>query len=723
MQGITDQTPELGAVVEFLPQPKDAMSVLENVTVDPNTLGWSTRVGYEKYRPNAAVKFQPFHNLGPIYSLFVYEQQPSGSRYTVLFESGGTLYLFYEVGTAGTLFALQGGRTIPAPNEYGSVYTVLSDGVLVTNGRDAPVVVRCWPLPRASVLSAASLAAQLVEPLGFSQAPPAPDLMGVTTVSGATSSTAPTSPTATGDYLNLWWPSDPGGISRPGEYGLGFAKNTGTTAGQEAEFNYKVSFVKADGSESPLSGEGFVKWQLEAGVYGFRYCTGMRLPLGPPGTVARRIYRTQNQSFDSPTYGDLDYYFLDSVNNNVDELWFDPYRSSAVGAQAPSLNDSQPFPARTARSSAVFGDCLFLDGGANDPYTVFFSKPGRMHQFGAEDYLRLAAPGGAIIRLFAHYNVLVVLRENGVDIVRGDYTAGFTATTVSSQVTPCAPNTVDQVPGLGVVFLADDGIYALTGGFDGGSEMTVIRLSEPIKRTLQRLTPDCSARSVGRYSAKERAYHCYFPADGNDRPNLGVVFHTEKEGWSTRTGFPVGSLDRTFNGNLIFGHNTGTEAGADSEAGLFVLSARRAMGGFLEGEEVKTYVENGPPTSKLQSAWMNLGDAQLQKRVQYVTLWLLTAGSVTVKTYAYKDFERTGGANREFLGQPPDSADQPVYDTAVLGTDEWDDPRLVPLRIPVAQQSCAWFKWELVSTDDFVVVGAEVEYKMPGTSTIAGKRV
>ena len=719
MQGITEQAPELGAIVEFLPQPRDAMSVLENVTVDPSTFGWSTRVGYEKYRPDPADDFRPWQTLGPIYSLFVYEAQPGGSRYSILLEAGGTLYLYYEVGGEGGLLALQSGRTIPAPNEYASVYTVVSDGVLVTNGRDAPIIVRCWPLPTSGTLTTVPLIAQqLVEPLGFGYVS-APDLMGVTTVSGSTSATPPTSPTATGDYLNLWWPSTSGGISHPGEYGLGFSAGPASGTGQKAEFNYKCTFLKSDGSESPLSGEGFVQWELEAGAKGFRYCTGMRIPIGPPGTVARRIYRTQNQSFDSPTYGDSDFYFIDQIANNVEDLWYDPYRSSAVGAQAPAITESMPFPAGTARSSAIFGDCLWLDGGSTDPYTLHYSKPGRAHQFASTDFLRLSAPGGGIVRLFAHYNVLIILRENGVDVVRGDPAAGFTVTTVTSQISCRAPNTIDQVPGLGVVFLALDGIYALTGGFDGGSEMSVIRLSEPIKRTLQRLTPDCAPRAVGRYSPKDRAYHCYFAADGNDRPNLGVVYHVEKEGWSTRTGFPVGSLDRLYNGQLIFGHNTGTEAGADCPAGLFVLSARRAMGGAIVGD---SYVEAGPPTSKLQSAWLDLGDAQMQKRVQYVTLWLLTSGSVTVQTYAYKDFERAGGANRPFLSQPPDAAAQPVYDTVVIGSGEWDEARLVPLRIPVAQQSAAWFKWELVSTDDMTVIGYEVEYKLPGTQVIAGRR-
>ena len=716
MQGITQQFRELGAVVEFLPQPADSFGELQNVTVDPRTFGWSTRVGYEKYRPNPANKFEPFHTLGPIDSLFVYEQLSSGKRYTILFESAGTLYLFHEVGGVGEKYALQTGRTIPAPGEAASQYTAIADAVLVTNGRDTPVVIRPWPLPGTTHMAGA-LKLGVTRPLGFSAQAPSPDLLGVQTISSVATAAPASADNVTGDSVTLWWPAEAGAISDPGSYGLGFADGTAEAKGQQ--FRYRVSYLMENGSESPLSDEVSVQWEILKNSAGFRYCVGMRLPIGPDGVVARRIYRTQNVDVDSPTYSDTDCYLIDTVRNNTEDLWFDAARSTAVGSLAPSDLASVPMPSPRAGTAAVYQDCLFLDGGPSDPHTLYFSTPGLPDQFGGADFIRLSAPGGAVVRLFAHYRVLIVLRENGVDVVSGDFISGFSATTVTSQVACRSPHTVDQVPGLGVVFLAQDGVYALQGGFDGGSEMQVLRLSEPIKRTLRRLTPDCAARAVGRYSPMDRAFHCYIPVDGNDRPNLGLVFHTEKEGWSTRTGFPVGSLDRMHNGQLVFGHNTGVQAGADSESGLFILSQRRAMGGRIEGD---AYVENGPPTSILKTAWLDLGDAQIQKRVQYATLWTMTTGSVDVDAYAYKDFQRVGIASRSYLAQPPDSANLPVYDSAIIGTDEWEDTQLVPLRIAVAQQSCAWFALEVSTTDDLLFVGWEVEYRMPPTSTIAGKR-
>jgi hypothetical protein len=95
---------------------------------------------------------------------------------------------------------------------------------------------------------------------------------------------------------------------------------------------------------------------------------------------------------------------------------------------------------------------------------------------------------------------------------------------------------------------------------------------------------------------------------------------------------------------------------------------------------------------------------------------------VSVSSTAYKDFDRTGSENRSFLAQPPDTLNVPVYDSALMDKDEWAEMRLVPLRIPVAQQSCSWFAAEVTTTDDLVIVGLEIEYKLPPTTTIAGKR-
>lgn len=715
MNGSTQQVRKPGGVTEQLPQPIDGASEIVNYTVDKTTKCWSTRIGYEKYRPRPEIFWQPFNSTKRIDSLFVFNQLANGARYHILFESNGNLYLFYEaIGSTPVLRVLASGRNISTPTEACSQYTIVGDAVLVTNGHQAPILVRPWPLGDSTASGQAI--ERCVRDLGWTGLPTSPDLLTVVASTGVTT----TAHRCGGDSLALWWPSNPfsmaTGFGSLG--GIGFSQPD-ADGNNTSEFQYKVSFISDTGSESPLSPPAGISWQNE-GTVGYRYAVGMRVPTGPKGTVARRIYRTNNYGKGLATTDDYTSYFAFDIRNSVEDLAYDAYRPASLGAIAPSVGDSIPLPCPEARFGAMFADCLWLDGGFNDAYTLYYSAAGRPDQFAASSYIHLSGDNGGITALFAWYNVLLVFRERGIDVVRGNANAGFTVTTLSTQVSCKSPNTIDTVPDVGVVFLAVDGIYALSGGFEGGAVARLVKLTESLESTMTRATQDTLARAVGRYSALTNEYHCYFAADGQDRPSIGVVWHVDKKGWSLRTGFPVGALDKLPTEELLFGHHTGTETSNTAEAGLFVISSKRNMGGVQSGE---FYVTNPPPTSKWKSPWLDFGDAQVQKQPQYVTLWVMTTGSVSLTLTHYKDFGRTGVTETSYLAQPPDAALLPVYDTAIIGTDVWETSRLVPIRIAVASQSCAWFAFEFSTTNDLIFVGWEVEFVTRGTRVIAGKKV
>jgi len=704
MKGQTLQIRVVGGMQQDVPQDPKAASLIENWTVDRASTGLSSRVGYEKYRPNPAAQWAPFQALPRIDSLFVAQQLPGGARQSILFESGGALYLFYEVGQAATLVNL-GGRKVPSNTEASSVYCQVGDRIVVTNGQDAPLIINPWPLPRASGISA-TVVDQIVRPLGFAGPPPQPNALEVATLEST--STVGSAASFSGNATSNWYPTNGNAINYPNLFGHGYAD--GTDGAVTNDYRYKVTFLLDTGSESPLSESAAFRWTISNGHLGFRYAPTIRLPLGPKGTKARRVYRTLE--------GESTYYFVADVRNNVEELFHGFRATNALGFEAPSAEDSTVLPAPRARVCASFKDCLFLDGGANESDTVFFSKPGFIDQFGSTDYIRLPSDGGAVTGLYSYYNNLIIFRENGVDVVTGSY-PNFTAQTVTRQVACRAPNSVDSVPGMGVFFLAQDGVYILKGGLDGGAVFQVVEIGQPIDRELRRLTEECAPRAVGKYSPLDRTYHLYLPVDGDDRPSLGVLYHVEKQGWSIRTGFPVGCLGRLHGGEIIFGHNTGAEAGQGTEAGLFVMSAIRSLGGSIQDD---VYVTGPPPISHYQSAWHDFGDAQTKKQVQYVTLWVATTGSVTLNLKHYKDFEHEAvGQNYKYLAQPPDAKDQPVYDSAITDLDTWQESRLVPIRIPVAQQSCSWFKFGIETADDILLVGYEIEYTSRGTQVIAGK--
>jgi len=722
LNGMTWKTPLAAGLATRLPQDPASAGVAQNLTLDKTTGGWSTRVGYEPWEV-AATSWSPFSTCAPVSSLHVAQEAAGGARQHILFEEGGRLNLLYEAGGTDVVRTLRSGRAAPTTTEAGSWYTTTSYGTVITNGVDRPILVKPWPLGNAT--ESADAIASCVRSFGFTGLPTPVQPYGVKPYPAPP---FPNAPKASGNgAVTLWTPYQGNAIPDGGKWGLGFSSNVGGNDGdKEALFGYAVSFISDTGSEGPISTLSSVKWALDADAQGFRHAVAMTIPLGPPGTVARKIYRTTNYGADYVAPGDTTLYFIDLVRNNVETVFFDAVASANLGQPTPTIATG-PLPAPTARFSAVFGGCFWLDGGIVDGRTLYYSAPGLIEQFDAASFIELSAEGGSITAIYSHYTALLVFRENGIDVVQGDYTNGFTVSTLIAGVTCRSPHSVVAVPGLGVVFLAQDGIYAMLGGLQGGSVSEVVNLTENIDGVISRMTPDCLAKAVACYSPFSKEYQLYVPVDGSDRPNLGLVLHVERiqggaSPWSTRVGFPVGALGVLHDGTIIFGHHTGAESGdATTQRGIFVLSSKRALGRVQTGD---VFSWEKAPTSIYRSAWYDFGEAQVQKQVNFVTLWVRTTGSPKVTLRHYKDFSLTPIEERTYVSQPPDAVALPVLDKVVLSAKDakYQGARLVPLRYSVAHKSAAWFCFEVETSEDLVLLGFEYEYDSKGTRVVQGVR-
>jgi hypothetical protein len=719
----TWQAPVAGGLTTKLPQNPATAGRAENLTLDKGTGAWSTRVGYEPWEV-AASSWSPFPTCAPVTALHVAQSASGGARAHVLFEEGGRLNLLYEAAGTDVVRTLASGRSVPSTTEAGSWFTTTSYGTIVTNGVDRPILVKPWPLGDAA--ESASSIASCVRPFGF---PGIPTPAAPFEVRPYPAPPFPNPPKASGNgAVTLWTPYQGAAIPDGGRWGLGFANNSGGASGdKEAVFGWAVSFISDTGSEGPCSTLSSIKWALPADAEGFRHAVAVGIPTGPPGTVARKIYRTSNYGADYVAQGDTTLYFVDLVRNNTDTIFFDAVATSNLGQPAPAIVTG-PLPAPSARFSALFGGCLWLDGGVLDGRTLYYSAAGLIEQFDAANYIELSSEGGSITAIYSHYTSLLVFREYGIDVIQGDFVNGFTVTTLIAGVTCRSPHSVAAVPGLGVVFLAQDGVYAIVGGLQGGSVSEILNLSDRIDGVISRITPDCLSKAVACYSSASREYHLYVPVDGSDRPNLGLVMHLERVGdlsaggsaWTTREGFPVGAVSTLFDGTVVFGHHTGAESGdANTQRGLFVISGKRALGRVRVGD---VWQWAPPPVSAFRSAWYDFGDPQLQKQVTYVTIWVLTLGNPSLTMRHYKDFSLTPVFERTYLSQPPDAQAQPVLGSAVLGAagNLYREPRLVPLRYSVAHQSAAWFCFEIETSEDLVLVGFEYEYSDKGQRVVPG---
>lgn len=479
-----------------------------------------------------------------------------------------------------------------------------------------------------------------------------------------------------------------------------------------------MQFIYANGSEGPLSVATSVSWTIPTGDSSYRYMVALDIPTGPTGTVARRVYRTANMSADAATIDDPTLYFIAEIRNNVEEIYID--YSSTAGAPAPSRADSVVFPSSRARYCTVWQECLWLDGGSNAPQRIYWSNPQRPDQFSLTDYIDLGSDGGGIVGIHGYYRMLVILRERSVDIVTGDYQNGFQANTLATQIYCRSPRAV-VIPNVGLAFVASDGIYVLTGGVEGGATLSVANMMEGLDPLIRSWTTDLISRAVAAYCPLTREAHFYLPSNGKDKSNLGLVYSVDRKGWTTRSGFPVGDITQLPSGYLVFGHHTGIEAASPPvpQAGLFVISGRRALGTAVTGD---VELPRLAPLSIYQSAWHSWGAPMSKKQVLYVTLFVAATGDKPLTLEWAKDLQPNWTSVNAYRMQPADQDDLPVYGTAKIGDAVWSSVGLISVRYAVAVESCSYFSWRIQTRDDVVLVGYDMEYVVKGTTIIEGKQ-
>jgi hypothetical protein len=744
----------LKGVDQQVPPEDQSADNVTNFTVDRKTGGWDSRIGYEKFQTSAPV-YGPFNDDSITYSNFVWSTQ-GGAIEHYMYEryvgtpasDTGTNQLCSVFGNPATETAYRVWRTPlqrRAADEPGAQYVPYGRYLIFLNGHDRPLKID----PMTGLMNR----------LGWSSIPAAPVPWQVDEADGGTAG-------AQGAPL-IEYPAkvDVGGFQvylegsgrvdiNPQEYGLGYG-----TIDKENAYRWKVSFISETGSESPLSEASVsVNWITTAGpttsdytapgdpvvtqqkgIFGnSRHCVYLgELPKGPPGTVARRLYRTKNLGEQSTTAALTDdaiaagsdgvFYYAFQVNNNDDTALVDYVSDAGLVTLAPLESDSILMPTAAPRFGASYMGRLFLDGGQNDPYRVYFSNPNQMDSFGALSFFDFGSQeGGTVTGLTVYNNQLVVFREKAIDLIRPAMDRlGFTSSPFIQGVGTRAPNSITTVPGVGVMFLSEDGVYAISGTNDGGSSLRIKRLSDQIFETIERITTSVISRSVAAYSRKWGEWHCYVPFDGKEMPAKGIVYHVEKETWSFRDGFPVGSIATDNDGNFIFGNHTGKPAGwslgDNYEAGLFVISRKRIGGYTTPNTDPPTAVAKPPPKSIYKTAWLDFGYPNQKKFVKYIYLYVLTEGDNPLAMTYFKDYSLTGTTTVGRKLQRAEHADQPVYDSAIWGTTAWTKEMVTEIRYPVANEAVSHFAFELSTEEDIVLLGYAVEYETNKTQTAKGK--
>jgi len=583
-------------------------------------------------------------------SIYVWTKQNAGQVYH-LFEQNGTLYYLWgnnNGGTGTTYFRdrtiISENRRIPKVTDSGTQYIPFGNRLLIINGYDKPI----WFYgDKKSRDFGFSLPTPQIELINIQ-----PDYQdGTTALRGGTAEPAFTTSVI----------------------GLG-----DRTAGDVSVFNYKMTFITDSGSESPLGATSSVNWTVES-AYLKRFGVFMNeLPTGPTGTVSRRIYRTKNQrlSYVADSREEL-YYLVKEIRDNTTTEFIDVIPDSALVNLAPALTDSM-LTSSTYQYGEAWNGRMWLAGGDSHPTRIIYSQRGLPEQFGTFNYFELGnTNGGHITQIFSYYNNLIVFRESSIDIVREGST-GLTVSQLAPNIGTVASNTISLVPEVGVVFLSKDGMYSISGGLDGGSQIQIAKLSNGLGKEIQNISISALPRATAAYSVKEKEYWCHYVRKGETVPTRGIVLHQQTKQWSLRGAFDKADeylwkftcIATDTSGNFLLGTSPTWKVGAFGSsptvvaakgylAGVQVWSGSNKWGDVLtvassvEGIITYTAVDGALQENVWQSNWIDFGDGSIKHRAFNVELEMIAFGDNEVTLEWGMDYDSTwNSAGSQKISKP-----------------------------------------------------------------------
>jgi len=229
--------------------------------------------------------------------------------------------------------------------------------------------------------------------------------------------------------------------------------------------------------------------------------------------------------------------------------------------------------------------------------------------------------GGDVTGMYPTKNALVVFKRSGIYLVKGDPLNGFYVQTLTRDIGCIAADSIAEVPGVGLVFLSDSGIYVLEGALENtGSPTGITELSIPIREWFDDLSDSALAGAVGVVYHRDREFWLCLPGLGEAENTVVYVFHYSVGAWSRRFDTPVRCAveSKDHRGYLFFGSG-------DSEArpGVYVYThsedRRGTNWGGLPGASVAPLYQTSP---------LNFGNVYAGIQPAYVNIYAVARGSL-----------------------------------------------------------------------------------------------
>lgn len=627
---------------------------------------WRTAGGYES-------AFTPESQFGPVLSVHWFGQHQGGRQWLVYErQTSNTVELRYADYSADASVLIQSGRALIRGPRAGTTYFERANWLYVLNGYDPPVR---WN------------GKEVVE-VGFSITPPPPTL----SISGFDQADA--------DYSG-----------QPVYDSAGFQRGVGTAASTATRwsYGYAVTWLNDIGQESPPSPIVFIEnlnprdptaEEALAGVpiQGKRSVL-VYIPAAPANVRGMRLYRTADVQGAS------------AVGQQGFTLYFHSQYAAGEVSVNDDLQDSELFTVldrdqlglwpTSARYAQMFKGTMFTDGGVEFPSRVRFSPPGNPEQMPEVNYLQVGdAKTGPIMGFKSTRNALVVFKRRGIYLIKGSPLDGFRTDTLTEDVGCAGARSIVEVPGVGTLFVSDEGPYILEGALENtGTPTRATFIGEPIAKVWRtevnkKALEGCRA---SRY-LKDREVWLQVPAGGDDRPRLGLIFHYTTGGWSVREDYPFSCMTegRDHRGLLFAGSWDDT-----NHPGIHVYTRGADLGG-------------ANLSSRYETSWVDLGKRTLVEHVEWDVLNL--GRSLTMEWHVDRDVAVWQSGADTAVRQRDTELNRSRWGTAVWDAGAFEPLVPVKLRYDVYKSNAFEFQTRLVG-GHLAVLGRELVVKASFSET------
>lgn len=641
--------------------------------------GWRTCAGYRCILDDVDDKqggfVSPFEGDGPVHSIHWWSQFSGGIQWLMWEMGEESASLVYFDGSNRTWVTLATGRYVPSGPSPGTQYVSVGNNTWIVNGVDAPLRFDGRTLHRA----------------GFDAPVATPSAYGPQ--EGFQKSTT---------YLNL---------------GLGTSWTEDGATGT-GEYSWRHTEINEFGTESPPSAPSpTVQWThvMESGAtdpWGPKWFVRVEIPpASNPSTVAHRMYRCRN-AYDATLQRESNHYWEVDIPAGVSHVYVSIRPDSYLG-ELLVPGDLGPWP-RGAKYIEHWQGTMWLAGMPEYPDRLVYSSPLGLENFPLNNYFPVgSSDSGEIIALKATRTALVVFKRRGIYIVTGNARDGFSIAEVSTQRGCSSTMSVQEVPGVGLVFANESGVYALTNlGGDQYALTQIPNLADVLPETWERVTVGAlqAARSVVNHATKQ--YMLAVPVDGAMRPSIVLVYHYERRAWSVMPRMPVSCFTESgdHRGYVFFGSHDDT-----NHPGVHVISRGSNT---KDGDAIESIYETVP--LDFQGRYESFGVKTLQ-------VFAVAYGNNDLILDYYADRKRTTVNTSEKRRDQNAITRLPVWDEAAWSASAmWERHRPVPLRVD-PDVTCREFAFRVTCQDRMQIVdwelglrGTQRDLRNPNLAVVTG---